>query len=313
MKRLIDMFNFNAIFFVLAFIMVCGNACAITLPECGRVIINQNDNYDFPKKTICKHHEICPKQFDAILKYNEQKPLAKQLHFTKLHIRALKDKTWVVAHDQYQSVTLKDPLDRNNIKIIPNVIDYVDSKHIRVNLNEIDAATLAFYQKRNIGVYTLSDYIAHDPQGQLCYMLEFRTNPNEDIISEIDSLGINTRTLLEANDAKMTAWFSQHQGKAGIWFAGYVSTLTELDVLLEEAKNYQHMWAITVHPRTGFYYRIIDKINLETPYISEIDYSSSLELLGTLCHKALIILDSKLTQTNRPMQCVKYAIKSNQL
>lgn len=311
MKRLINVFNFNTIFFVLAFIMVCGNACAITLPECGRVIINQNDTFDFPKKTICKHREICPKQFDAILKYNEQKPLAKQLHFTKLHIRALKDKTWVVAHNQYQYVTLKDPLDINNIKIIPDVIDYVDSKHIRVNLNEIDAATLAFYQKRDIGVYQLSDFIAHDPQGQLCYMLKFRTTPNENIISEIDSLGINTRTLLEANDTKMTTWFGQHQGKAGIWFAGYVSSYKELNVLLDEAKNYQHLWAIIVTGRS-----IIDgttyKINHETLYLSEMDYSSSLEWHHSLCYNALFVFGTKLVETNRPIYCAKYTLRSNQ-
>lgn len=301
----------------------CSSSFALSLDQCGRVIAHENGIFDFPPPKYCPNLETCPQQFDAILKYNERKPINKQIHFTKISIRTLNDGSWVVAHEQIQYVKMPSVLAKN-IHLLPGAIKVIEDtkempyqiekgfKIVSVDLSKIDSAQFDFYRKYNIGVYRLSEYVSHDRKAELCYMLYFKTSPNENIIKEIDGLAINQRTILETNDNEEAAWIHNHQGSTsdGIWFAGRVSTPSNLDALLENAKSYTKMWAIEVNNNSNTE-KLVKKINTTTSYVTEVDsmgYDKLKELFKSYCKVPLKEVGSKLTMTSRPADCLENRI-----
>lgn len=331
--------------FLIALVALAGNVFAITLPQCGGVIANNNGYYSFPAKKWCQSKEICPNQFDAIFAYNKEHHDEEQIRFTRLPVIRLADNTWVVANSEIQHITLENKQDVDRIKPIRNAIGFVGHNRVRVNLANIDSTMFSYLQKYHLDVYRLSDYVSRDTRSELCYMLTLNNEPNENVINEIDSLGINNRTLLEAKnnlDNQQTAWFNAHQGKNRIWFAGYASSKDDLNALLEKAKDYPRMWAIRVkenkHTKA-----LVHQINKQDKYLSLVDSMSYthriinrvadivfLEALifpvmaaefyyrdnmhekrHTACEVPLTHIKSKLTVTNRPDGCLKGYSKYN--
>lgn len=138
-------------------------------------------------------------------------------------------------------------------------------------------------------------------------MLYFKTDPNQNIINEIDRLGINNRTVLESRGNDDADWVHNHQGqKSGIFFTGRVGSPGELDDLLKIAPTYGNkMWAIEVDKNDDTV-QIVKTVNA-TQYISHVDsmlYDLLKESLITACDKPLLDVGSNTTMTSRPMDCL---------
>jgi hypothetical protein len=191
------------------------------------------------------------------------------------------------------------------VKSIPR-----DKNIISVDLSAIDSSQLADLEKTYgdlVDVYRLEDFTKNGLAPNFSYMLYFKTDPNQNIINEIDRLGINNRTVLESRSNDDADWVHNHQGqKSGIFFTGRVGSPGELDDLLKIAPTYGNkMWAIEVDKNDDTV-QIVKTVNA-TQYISHVDsmlYDLLKESLITACDKPLLDVGSNTTMTSRPMDCL---------
>jgi hypothetical protein len=183
-------------------------------------------------------------------------------------------------------------------------------KILAVTLSAITSAQFDQYKARygdRFDVYRLRDYVAADAQGEFNYMLYFKTDPNPAIVDEIDALGINPRTVLESRSNRDAQWVHEHQGtRGGIFFTGRVDSSPALAELLAQAPAYgPQLWAIEVEYNAETA-ELVRQVNA-TRYVSHVDampYAQQ-EVFATGCRKTLVDIDSAMTMTSRPLDCLK--------
>lgn len=185
-----------------------------------------------------------------------------------------------------------------------------DKGIVAVDLSTIDSNQLTALQGTYgdlLDVYRLEDFVKKDPSQDLNYMLYFKTDPNQNIIDEIDRLGLNDRAVLESRSNDDATWVHDHQGgKSGVFFTGRVGAADELAALLKTAPEYGNkLWAIEVDANSDTP-ALVKRVNA-TQYVSHVD-SMSFDLLKealfTACATPLATLQSTTTMTSRPTDCL---------
>jgi len=185
-----------------------------------------------------------------------------------------------------------------------------DKKIVPIDLSTIDSSEFTQLQSLYgalLDVYRLKDFVTTDLAPNFAYMLYLKTDPNEQIIDDIDRLNINNRVVIESRSNDDAAWLHDHQGaKTGIFFTGRIDTSDDLDLLLSLGPQYgSKLWAIEVDYNNDTP-ALVKAVNM-TKYISHVDsmsYDLLKEALATACEKPLVQLDSSTTMTSRPMDCL---------
>jgi len=184
------------------------------------------------------------------------------------------------------------------------------SSIVEINLDRIDSSqwsALARAFGSRFDVHRLKDFATKTLAHNFNYMLRLETDPNEQLVDEIDGLALNRRAVLKSRSMKDAAWAHDHQGhEPGIFFTGHVGTPTELDQLLKMAPAYgDKLWAIQVD-KSDNTAQMVKRINA-TQYISYVDstpYDPQQEMSTSACAKTLVDLDSNVTTTLRPLDCL---------
>lgn len=184
------------------------------------------------------------------------------------------------------------------------------SSILEINLDRIDSSQwlgLARAFGSRFDVHPLKDFATKTLAHNFNYMLRLETDPNLKLVDDIDTLGVSHQAVLESRTMKDAAWAHDHQGRTGgIFFTGRVGNPTELDDLLNMAPAYgDKLWAIQVD-KTDHTAAMVKTINA-TRYLSYVDstpYDSQQEASSSACAETLVELDSNVTTTRRPLDCL---------
>jgi hypothetical protein len=181
---------------------------------------------------------------------------------------------------------------------------------VEIDLGRIDSSqweALARTLGSRFDVHRLKGFATKTLAHNFNYMLRLETDPNSGLVDEIDALGLNHQAVLASRTMNDTAWAHEHQGHTdGIHFTAPVGSPAELDNLLKIAPSYgDKLWAIQVgkSDRTA---EMVKTINA-TRYISYVDatpYDPQQETSSSACATALVELNSNVTTTLRPLDCL---------
>jgi hypothetical protein len=185
-----------------------------------------------------------------------------------------------------------------------------DSSLIEINLDRIDSSqweALARTFGSRFDVHRLKDFATKTLAHNFNYMLRLESDPNPALVDDIDALRLNHQAVLAARTMNDTIWAHVHQGHtAGIRFTARVGSPAELDELLKIAPSYgDQLWAIQVD-KTDRTAEMVRTINA-TRYISYVDatpYDPQQETSSSACATTLGELDSNVTATLRPLDCL---------
>lgn len=185
-----------------------------------------------------------------------------------------------------------------------------DSSVVEVNLDRIDSSqweTLARTFGSRFDVHRLKEFATKTLAHNFNYMLRLETDPSPALVDDIDALGLNHQAVLASRTMNDASWAHRHQGHtAGIRFTARVGSPTELDELLKIAPSYgDKLWAIQVD-KTDRTAEMVKTINA-TRYISYVDatpYDPQQETSSSACATTLVTLNSNVTTTLRPLDCL---------
>lgn len=248
-------------------------ATDITLKDCGVVVGHEMglwEFFSFPPG---------PDQVDRVLKTD--------LKFVKISLRKLKDGTWVVNHDADLTI---HPYPVPSKKILLDQLNWDDVKKLKAN------------PYSRIPIYRLEDYIQRD-QGHLCWMFSPKVNPDENLIKLIMKLKIQHRSVLLSGGFSDVKFYASFPEEFGLNFAGRVG---DSEKELDDFRPYfSRLWAMEINPtpRAKEMIAAAQREGLKA-YLDSMRYSLSYELFGTSCQK-VFDMGADITQTNRPLACIK--------
>jgi hypothetical protein len=184
------------------------------------------------------------------------------------------------------------------------------SSIVEINLDRIDSSqweALARMLGSRFDVHRLKEFATKTLAHNFNYMLRLETDPNPSLVDDIDALGLNHQAVLASRTMNDAAWAHRHQGHtAGIRFTARVGSPAELDELLKSASSYgDKLWAIQVD-KTDRTAEMVKTIN-ETRFISYVDatpYDPQQETSSSACATTLGELNSDITTTLRPLDCL---------
>jgi len=185
-----------------------------------------------------------------------------------------------------------------------------ESSIIEINLDRIDSSqweALARTLGSRFDVHRLKEFATKTLAHNFNYMLRLETDPNPSLVDDIDALGLNHQAVLGSRTMNDAAWAHRHQGHtAGIRFTARVGSPAELGELLKSAPTYgDKLWAIQVD-KTDRTAEMVKTINA-TRYISYVDatpYDPQQETSSSACATTLVTLNSNVTTTLRPLDCL---------
>lgn len=212
---------------------------------------------------------------------------------------------YVVADDSLNLAAIQLEAPISAIASLP-----LGSSIVEIDLDRIDASqwgALARILGSRFDVHRLKDFATKTLAHNFNYMLRLESDPNSKLVDDIDALGLNTQAVLASRTTSDTVWAHEHQGHgAGIHFTARVRSPVELDDLLTLAPSYgDKLWAIQVDKsdRTA---EMVKAINA-TQYLSYVDatpYDSQHETSTSACPTTLVALNSNVTTTLRPLDCL---------
>jgi glycerophosphoryl diester phosphodiesterase len=278
--------------------MICSVSSAADIPliSCGKIIAHENGLFDFNPAKVCNPglglNHNCPNQITAMLNYNKSQgeDPNKTIRFTKMSLRTLKDGSWVVSHDD--NVTFTDK----------------SGKQITVALSLIDSNQFNQYREDlKFPVFRLEDYVSKDTTGALCFMLNTKTPPNSQLLSEMIADGISSRSMIEVSDNDQARWINAQVIGTPIYFSTRVSTQQELDQVLSDVAQYgyKNMYFIEVDPNNETA-QLVNAIKTKG-YLTELDsmtYDKLKEWNDSACDTPLNQFKSGVTMTSRPVECI---------
>lgn len=277
----------------------------LSLAQCGRIIAHEmgatdkgmfeGKAFDFRAFEVCKPtntpFNTCPAQVAAISDYNAmvKNNKEKTIRFLKMSVRTLSDHTWVVAHNDNQ---------RSNDTFF--------------SLSKINSAQLNEYRKKDpaLSVYRIDDYVARDKNKEFCFMLNTKTSPNNNLINNINKLGLAQRTVIEPGGQDDANWLNDNQ--KSVYFTTRVHSQSSLDNALKDIKErgYKKLYSIEVDPDPQ---NITETISLvqqihKQGFTAEVDsmlYDPLREFIVTACRVPLETIGADITMTSRPVECIE--------
>ena len=245
-------------------------ADSVTLKDCGRVVGHEMGLWEFFSPTPGPH------QVDRVLR--------SKLKFVKISLQKLKDGTWVVNHDPDTTIY---PISDEPIRL------HLD----QITWNDVDAwkASGAY-----VPIYRLHEYIDRD-HGKLCWMFSPKEAPNDALVDEIVSLGIQNRSVILTGGFSDVNLLLHYPEDYHLNFAGRVGSDERELIPYQPILN--RLWAMEVDPTKQSAEMIQAVKSLGIPaYIDSMRFSWNYELFGTACKK-VFRMGADYTQTNRPLQC----------
>lgn len=185
-----------------------------------------------------------------------------------------------------------------------------DMSIVAIDLGAIDSSQFSALRGMYadlFDVYRLDDFATHNLARLFVYMLHLESAPNRKLIRDIDDLQLDGRMVIRTRDSRDADWIDAHQGSEGaVSFTARVSTPAELDSLLSTAPRYgSKLWAIEID-KSADTADMVRTVN-NTRYISLVDstpYDREREASASACAETLVAVQSNVTTTRRPLDCM---------
>ena len=244
----------------------------ITLDQCGNIIGHEMGLWEF--LAIPPN----PSQVDSVLET--------PLRFVKVSLHKLKDNTWVVNHGADAWVYVP-PFDVKVMKLAD--LTWKDVEKMKSKTASI------------VPIYRLRDYTERD-QGQLCWLLNTKVPLDDSLVREIKDLGTENRTVIQTSSLTEVIYLQSLPAEMGIHFTGEARTPANLDKLFSASDRY---WAICVEQseRTKPVIDVVHQHHFRA-LVNAMKYNATYEFFSSACKK-VFDLGADLTQTNRPLQCMR--------